>query len=476
MIEDLATYPDSATPIYSATNAINSVSTESKQEVQFQLLKQSIHQELVGSLDLVSAEGLTPEQFQRQLKPFVGRSIKEHASDLSVEQRERLEAELYEEMFGIGPLEKLMRDPTVNDILVNHPYEVFVERNGQLELTDVVFADAAHLMRIIQRIASSVGRRIDEVSPMVDARLPDGSRVNAVIPPLALDGPKLSIRRFGKLHLTLDRLVENSTMTQPIANFLKAAVESRISVLISGGTGAGKTTLLNALSSCIPDDERVVTIEDSAELILQHRHVARLETRPANSEGVGEFSQRDLVRNSLRMRPDRIIVGEVRGVEAFDMLQAMNTGHEGSLTTIHANDTHDALMRLEMMVAMAGLELPHEVVRTYIGAGIGIVVQISRLKGGARRIMRVAELNFTSDGAKQSYELSDVFRFKRNGLNDDGEIRGEFEIGTTVPKSVRRFEQLGIPFDVSAFTDPSPSSQPTPRSMSRRSAPDWRKP
>lgn len=482
MIKNSAIFPASAAPIYSVANTARPASTQSTQEVQFQLLKQSIHKQLVGSLDLVSAEGLTPEQFQRQLKPFVSRSIKEHAGDVDAESRQRLEAELYEEMFGIGPLEKLMRDPTVNDILVNHPFEVFVERNGQLELTDVVFADTAHLLRIIQRIASSVGRRIDEVSPMVDARLPDGSRVNAVIPPLALDGPKLSIRRFGKVHLTLDRLVENSTMTRPIANFLKAAVESRISVLISGGTGAGKTTLLNALSSCIPDDERVITIEDSAELILQHRHVARLETRPANSEGVGEFSQRDLVRNSLRMRPDRIIVGEVRGVEAFDMLQAMNTGHEGSLTTIHANDTHDALMRLEMMVAMAGLELPHEVVRAYIGSGIGIVVQISRLKGGARRVMRVAELNFSSGQGGQSYDLRDVFAFKRNGLNDDGEIRGKFETGSTVPNSIKRFEQLGIPFDASAFTgrstrsQPTSSSQPTPRATSRRSAPDWRKP
>ena len=451
MIEDLANFAASSTPIYSAVTPIASASTASTQEVQFQILKQTIHKELVGSLDLASAEGLTPEQFQRQLKPFVNQSINDHAHGFEGAQRQRLEAELYEEMFGIGPLEKLMRDPTVNDILVNHPFEVFVERNGQLELTDVVFADTAHLLRIIQRIASSVGRRIDEVSPMVDARLPDGSRVNAVIPPLALDGPKLSIRRFGKVHLTLDRLVQNSTMTQPIADFLRAAVQSRISVLISGGTGAGKTTLLNALSSCIPDDERVITIEDSAELILQHRHVARLETRPANSEGVGEFSQRDLVRNSLRMRPDRIIVGEVRGVEAFDMLQAMNTGHEGSLTTIHANDTRDALMRLEMMVAMAGLELPHEVVRAYIGSGIGIVVQISRLRGGARRVMRVAELNTTSGYADQSYQLRDVFAFKRSGLDDDGEIRGEFETASGVPNSVKRFEQLGIPFDAAVF-------------------------
>jgi len=428
MIDQSPVDPVALAPIFSAGTSAKTHLSVSNDEVKFQLLKQTIHQELVGSLDLASAEGLTPAQFQTQLKPFVTRSIDDLGDSISDRQRKRLEAELYEEMFGIGPLEKLMRDPTVNDILVNHPHEVFVERAGRLELTDVVFADTPHLLRIIQRIASSVGRRIDEVSPMVDARLPDGSRVNAVIPPLALDGPKLSIRRFGKVHLTLDRLVENGTMTRPIADFLKSVVRARISVLISGGTGAGKTTLLNALSSCIPDDERVVTIEDSAELILQHRHVARLETRPANSEGVGEFTQRDLVRNSLRMRPDRIIVGEVRGVEAFDMLQAMNTGHEGSLTTIHANDTRDALMRLEMMVAMAGLELPHEVVRSYIGSGIGVV-----------------------SGEKQAYRLNDVFQFKRSGVDGNGEIRGEVEIAAGIPNAIKRFNELGIEFDASIF-------------------------
>ena len=452
MSEDSPMTIDAASPIFFAQPVSQTVATASHAEIQFQILKQAIHQELVGSLDLASAEGLTPEQFQQQLKPFVSRCIDDRGDTITASQRDRLATELYEEMFGIGPLERLMRDPTVNDILVNHPHEVFIERNGQLELTDVVFADTGHLLQIIQRIASSVGRRIDEVSPMVDARLPDGSRVNAVIPPLALDGPKLSIRRFGKVHLTLDRLVENATMTRPMADFLRAAVQARMSVLISGGTGAGKTTLLNALSSCIPDDERVITIEDSAELILQHRHVARLETRPANSEGAGEFTQRDLVRNSLRMRPDRIIVGEVRGVEAFDMLQAMNTGHEGSLTTIHANDAHDALMRLEMMVAMAGLDLPHEVIRSYIGSGIGVVVQISRLKGGARRVMRVAELNPFHSGEKQAYQLNDVFSFKRAGVGSSGEIRGAVETSSKPPRCLSRFNELGIDFDASVFT------------------------
>jgi len=408
-------------------------------EVTFQFLKQSIHHELVASLDLASAEGLSQTQFQAQLRPFIDDSISRRADQISAAEQERLSTELYEEMFGIGPLEKLMRDPTISDVLVNHPHEVFIERNGQLEETDVKFADQAHLLRIIQRIASSVGRRIDEVSPMVDARLPDGSRVNAVIPPLALDGPKLSIRRFGKVNLGLEELIGNGTMTREVANFLRAAVEARISILISGGTGAGKTTLLNALSSCIPNDERIITIEDSAELQLQHRHVARLETRPANSEGVGEFSQRDLVKNSLRMRPDRIIVGEVRGVEALDMLQAMNTGHEGSLTTIHANDTRDALMRLEMMVAMTGLELPNEVVRAYIGSGIGIVVQISRLKGGKRRVMRVAELTLSN----REYDLNDVFEFQLDGVAKDGSLRGEMA-AKSAPKSLARFKEQGI--------------------------------
>jgi pilus assembly protein CpaF len=310
-----------------------------------------------------------------------------------------------------------MKDPAISDILVNGPHEVFIERHGRLESAGVIFADERHLMRIIQRIVAKVGRRIDEVSPMVDARLPDGSRVNAIIPPLALDGPKLSIRRFGKHRLTADRLVDIGTAPPEMMQFLEAAVRARISFLISGGTGAGKTTLLNALSAYIPRGERLITIEDSAELMLDHIHVVRLETRDANVEGAGMVTQRDLVRNSLRMRPDRILVGEVRGAEALDMLQAMNTGHEGSLTTIHANDTRDALARLEMMVAMTGLELPIMVVRQYIAAGIRLVAHLTRLQGGARKITRISEVVGIEGG---TYRLEDIFGYRQTGVDSEG--------------------------------------------------------
>ena len=420
-----------------------------RDEIQFQKLKQKIHEQIVGSLDLAAAEGLTQQQIQEQIGPFVKKYL-DTTTDIAIPaaDKTRLQDEIYDEMFGVGPLEPLMDDPTVSDILVNHPHEVFVERHGQLEPTQIVFADEAHLLRVIQRIASFVGRRIDEVCPMVDARLPDGSRVNAVIPPLALDGPKLSIRRFGKTHLQLDSLIGNGTLSSDIAHFLSAAVKARNSILISGGTGSGKTTLLNALSSQIPHHERIVTIEDSAELLLQHRHVARLETRPANSEGAGEYTQRDLVKNSLRMRPDRIIVGEVRGAEVLDMLQAMNTGHEGSLTTVHANDAPDALLRLEMMIALSGIELPAKVVRSYIASGIDLVVHLSRLNGGVRRIMRVAEILPSADG----YQIKDVFRFKRSGLDDAGRAIGKFESAAYTPQCYFQFEELGIKFDSDVFT------------------------
>ena len=385
-------------------------STSEAREVRYQELKQAIHREIVGSLDLVGE--LTDEQISQQLGPFVGEFLEKNNSNVEDEWRGRLIQELPCEMFGLGPLEKLMKDPTISDVLVNHQHQVFIERHGLLEKSDVMFADEEHLLRIIQRIAALVGRRIDEVSPMVDARLADGSRVNAVIPPLALDGPKLSIRRFGKNFLVLDALVKNQTLTAELASFLSSAVRARVSMMISGGTGSGKTTLLNALSSAISRDQRIVTIEDSAELLLDHPHVARLETRPANSEGSGQYTQRDLVRNSLRMRPDRIILGEIRGAEALDMLQAMNTGHDGSLTTIHANDTYDAIARLEMMVAMTGLDLPTRVVRSYIARGIELVVQLVRLANGQRRITRVSELEYSPTG---ELVLQDLFHESSDG-------------------------------------------------------------
>ncbi len=410
-------------------------------EQQFQKLKASVHQQLVESLDLSRIGHIDRKQLWQHVRLLADQACQTHPDILGTLERERLLDELMAEVFGLGPLEALMRDETVTDVLVNDPYTVYVERHGRLELTDIVFADDEHLIRIIQRIVARLGRRIDEVSPMVDARLPDGSRVNAVVPPLALDGPTLSIRRFGVKPLALDDLVANGSILPEMVPLLTAAIEARIGFLISGGTGAGKTTLLNALSRFIPAGERVVTVEDSAELILQHKHRVRLETRPPNTEGAGEVTQRDLVRNCLRMRPDRIIVGEVRGAEVWDMLQAMNTGHEGSLTTIHANSTHDALSRLEMMVAMTGFEIPVPVVRSYINSAITLIVQLARLKGGLRRVIQISELHGVRDG---QYVVNDVFRFQQHGVNDDGEAEGEFVATGYQPECLELIRNYGI--------------------------------
>ncbi|MCD0462700.1 CpaF family protein [Roseiconus lacunae] len=420
---------------------------DSKREIEFQVKKQQLHQRIVESLDVSTAEQMSRERLLSELRKFMRLFSDEVEMDDG--EFQRVLDEMPWEMFGVGPLEFLLRSPDISDILVNHAHEVFVERNGVLESSPVVFADDQHLMRLIRRIVTRVGRRIDESCPLVDARLEDGSRINAIIPPLALDGPKLSIRRFGNRHGRLERLVEAGAMNTTMASFLDAAVRSRQSILISGGTGSGKTTMLNALSSCIPDDQRIITIEDSAELRLQHRHVARLETRPAGSENVSEYSQRDLVRNSLRMRPDRIIVGEVRGAEALDMLQAMNTGHEGSLTTIHANDTVDAISRLELMIAMAGLDLPLAVLRSYICSGISLIVHVARLPGGIRRVTRVSELNATDDG----YDLIDVFRRRRGNCDGNGESGDEF-VACERPRCIDRFIEDGILFDDSIFETP----------------------
>jgi pilus assembly protein CpaF len=410
-------------------------------EQQFQQIKATIHQQLVESLDLSKVGHIDQNQLRMHVQHMAKELCGTRKEILSRLDRERLAEELMAEIFGLGPLEKLMRDPAVTDILVNDPYTVYIERHGCLELTDVVFADDDHLIRIIQRIVARLGRRIDEVSPMVDARLPDGSRINAVIPPLALDGPSMSIRRFGTKPLQIPDLVHNHSIIPEMVQFLDAAVETRSGCLVSGGTGAGKTTLLNALSAFIPESERIVTIEDSAELILQHKHRVRLETRPPNSEGTGEVTQRDLVRNSLRMRPDRIIVGEVRGPEVWDMLQAMNTGHEGSLTTIHANSARDALARLEMMVAMAGFDLPIPVVRQYIASSIKIIVHVSRLKGGPRRIMQVCEIIGVEDG---TYQLEDIFGFEQTSVDENGIAQGHFYATGYVPYCLGRMRASGI--------------------------------
>lgn len=410
-------------------------------ELRFQQLKVAVHEKLVDSLDLSLLAHVAQSELEKEVRVIAEEISREEAPKLSKEDRIRLLDELFHEVFGLGPLEPLMEDDQISDILVNHPHEVFIEQSGRLEKSDVIFADDSHLMRIIQRVVSRVGRRIDEVSPMVDARLPDGSRVNAVIPPLALDGPTLSIRRFGKQPLQVEDLKDSNSIHPDIVEFLAAAVEARVSFLISGGTGAGKTTLLNALTRFIPLDERLLTVEDSAELRLQHKHVVRMETRPPNTEGSGEISQRSLVRNSLRMRPDRIIIGEVRGAEALDMLQAMNTGHEGSLTTIHANDARDALARLELMVAMAGFELPIPVVRQYIASGLSLVVHLSRLKGGIRRVMGVSEIVGLRDGGLQ---LEDIFGFEQTGVDDTGVAQGEFFVTGYRPMCLNRLRAAGI--------------------------------
>ncbi len=431
-------------PIHSKTLLVGPGDSDdgiNEAELQFQRLKVMIHEQLVESLDLSMLARIDSRELEDEVRAVAKELCRERSPAIGKAEQARLLEELIDEVFGLGPLESLMQDPSISDILVNHPHEVYIERHGRLEKSDVLFADDAHLIRIIQRIVSRVGRRVDEVSPMVDARLPDGSRVNAVIPPLTLDGPTLSIRRFGNEPMRIDNLIDNHSLTPEMHEFLASVVEARGSMLISGGTGAGKTTLLNALTAHIPADERIVTIEDSAELKLQHRHVVRMETRPSNTEGTGEISQRSLVRNSLRMRPDRIIVGEVRGPEALDMLQAMNTGHEGSLTTIHANDTRDALSRLELMVAMSGFELPVPVVRQYIANGIALIAHVARLKGGIRRVMRISEIVGLEDG---NFEVNDIFRFEQTGVDELGLAKGSFQVTGYVPRCIERLRSAGI--------------------------------
>ena len=408
---------------------------------RFQKLKAGIHRQLVDQIDLSKVDAMPPERLKREVRALAQELTVNTSEPLSDADRERLINELQAEIFGLGPLEPLMADPTVSDILVNGPKQVYVERNGVLQPTELVFANNQHVMRIIQRVASMVGRRVDEASPMVDARLPDGSRVNAIVPPLSLEGPVLSIRRFG-VRLQSEDLLANATMPPEILLVLQAAVQARFSTVVAGGTGSGKTTLLNLLSRYIPHDERLVTIEDSAELKLQQPHVVRLETRPSNLEGAGQVSQRDLVRNALRMRPDRIIIGEVRGAEALDMLQAMNTGHEGSLTTIHANDSRDALARLEMMVMLAGFDIPVPVIRQYIFSAVDLVVHLSRLKGGPRKVMRVSEI--------VRGRVRDLFRFKQMGVRD-GVAFGEFHAMGRKPHFLRRLHAAGINLPADLF-------------------------
>jgi pilus assembly protein CpaF len=390
---------------------------------EYQQVKADLHRKILDRLDLEKL-GRTPSAAAREEVLQVIRStVNSEAVPLSFAERERLSREILDEIFGLGPLEQLLKDPTISDILVNRYNKVYVERAGKLEITGLSFKDDQHLMQIIDRIVSRVGRRVDESSPMVDARLADGSRVNAIIPPLALDGPVLSIRRFGRDPITARNMIENRTLTDAMLEVLSSMVKGRMNILISGGTGAGKTTLLNVLSGFIPQYERVVTIEDAAELQLKQEHIVRLETRPPNIEGKGAVRQRQLVINSLRMRPDRIIVGEVRGEEAFDMLQAMNTGHEGSLTTVHANSPRDALARLESMFSMANLNIPERAIRQQIASAIHLVVQIARLPDGTRKVISVSEITGMED---DSIWMQDIFTFDRLGMDPDGKVRGVF--------------------------------------------------
>jgi pilus assembly protein CpaF len=415
----------------------------------YQELKGRIHQELLNRLNLDRLTKVTREAAEPEIRGLIANILDRdrERTPLSLFERETIVNDVLHELFGLGPLEVLLADPSISDILVNRFDQVYVERHGRLEPTEVVFRDEKHLQQIIERIVSSIGRRIDESSPMVDARLADGSRVNAIIPPLALDGSVLSIRRFRTDRLAADDLVGRESWTQPMRDFLEAAVACRLNIIVSGGTGAGKTTLLNILSSFINDHERVVTIEDAAELKLRQRHVVRLETRPANIEGKGSVRQRELVVNALRMRPDRIVVGEVRSEEALDMLQAMNTGHDGSLTTVHANSARDALYRLDTMVAMANLNIPERAVRQQIASAVNLIVQVSRMADGTRKVIGITELTGMEGDV---ITMQDVFLFERTGMTPDGRVRGRFKATGIRPKCSDRLAQSGyhLPMDM----------------------------
>jgi pilus assembly protein CpaF len=425
----------------------------SDEQSHFHEIKEQVHRKLLERLNLSNIEELDRESVVFEIKKIVRALLSEQALPLNLHEREELVDQVLDEIFGLGPLEPLVKDPEISDILVNTHGHVFIERYGKLQPTDIRFKDDRHLLQVIDRIVSAVGRRIDDSSPMVDARLADGSRVNAIIPPLAIDGPHLSIRKFRRDVLSAEDMIGNRTLTEPMLEFMKGVIGSRLNVLISGGTGSGKTTFLNVLSSFIPATERIVTIEDSAELQLRQPHVVRLETRPPNIEGAGEIPQRQLVINSLRMRPDRIIVGEVRGSEAIDMLQAMNTGHDGSLTTLHSNSPRDALSRLETMISMAGLRLPEKGMRQQIASAIDIVVQVARLADGQRKIVSVAEI-VGMEG--EVITMQDLFLYEREGLDEEGNVTGRFRATGIRPRCADRLQQYGVDLAGTLFSEVDP--------------------
>jgi pilus assembly protein CpaF len=421
-------------------------------EIRLYQVKKRIHHLLLERLDLSALEELEESVRAREIGQALAVLLEEEEEPLNLGEKTRLNRELEFEILGLGPLEPLLDDPTISDILVNRHNQVYVERRGRLEMADIRFQDDEHLLKIINKIVSNVGRRIDESTPMVDARLPDGSRVNAIIPPLALDGPMLCIRRFSVQRPTLEDLIEKGSLTAPIGEVLKAGAVAKLNVLISGGTGAGKTTLLNILSGFIPANERIITIEDSAELQLQQEHVCRLETRPPNVEGKGEITARDLVRNCLRMRPDRVVVGEVRGPEVIDMLQAMNTGHEGSMTTIHANTSRDALMRLETMISLSGITIQERAMRQMVSSSINVVVQLVRHSDGCRRMVSFSEITGMESGM---ISMQDIFVFERHGMNLEGMITGRYVATGVRPRFADRCRLFGAPLMDGIFKPPS---------------------
>jgi pilus assembly protein CpaF len=435
---------------YSRLGGASQGSDKNQSNKSFEELKRLIHSKLVDKLDLSRVSDLAGDTLRREIRLVVERLCDTENPLLNRMERERLIDEVLDETFGFGPLEMLLKDPTISDILVNGPHKIYVERRGKLEKTEVKFRDNDHLLQIIDRIVSKVGRRVDETSPMVDARLPDGSRVNAIIPPLALDGPTMSIRRFGANPLKLEDLLNFKAFTPEMAMLMEAAIKARLNIIISGGTGCGKTTLLNTLSSFIPSDERIVTIEDAAELQLQQDHIVRLETRPPNIEGKGAVNTRDLVRNALRMRPERIIIGECRGGESLDMLQAMNTGHAGSMTTLHANTPRDAQARLETMIMMAGMELPIKAMRQQISSAVDLIIQANRLQGGPRKITSITEvMNMEQD----VIIMQDIFRYKQLGIDSNGRSHGQFEATGVRPAFVSRLEAAGIKLPSNLFAE-----------------------